>query len=65
MFHIDIIVIAIDHGQLPHHAVLIAAAFSGSVRLITRDDALAQGLAPCTGCGAADYLVPGTVLAGN
>ena len=47
------------------HTSNTCAAFSGSVRLITRDDALAQGLAPCSGCGAADYLVPGTVLAGN
>lgn len=57
-------VLWLDDNNLCHTSNT-CAAFSGSVRLITRDDALAQGLAPCTGCGAADYLVPGTVLAGN
>ncbi len=47
------------------HTSNTCASFKGSVRLIPRDDALAQGLAPCPGCGAADYLVPGTVLAGE
>ena len=45
------------------HTSDTCASFSGNVRLIARDDALEQGLAPCPGCGAADYLVPGTVLA--
>ena len=40
------------------------ASFSGSYTLILRDDALAKGLAACPDCGAADYLIPGTVLAG-
>ncbi len=39
------------------------AAFKGKVSLIARDDALAQGLAACLDCGAAEYLVPGTVIA--
>ena len=41
------------------------ASFSGKVTLIPRDDALAQGLAACPDCGAAEYLQPGTVLAGD
>ena len=41
------------------------ASFAGKVTLIPRDDALAQGLAACPDCGAAEYLVPGTVLSGN
>ena len=41
------------------------ASFSGAYRLVLRDDALAQGLAACPDCGAAEYLIPGTVLAGN
>ncbi len=41
------------------------ASFNGKVTLVTREDALAQGLTACPDCGAADYLVPGTVLAGN
>ena len=45
------------------HTSDTCAAFSGSYTLILRDDALAQGLAACPDCGAADYLVPGTVLA--
>ena len=40
------------------------ASFSGSYTLILRDDALAKGLAACPDCGATDYLIPGTVLAG-
>ena len=39
------------------------AAFVGRYRLVLRDDALAQGLEPCPDCGAAEYLIPGTVLA--
>ena len=39
------------------------AAFAGKYRLVSRDDALAQGLAACPDCGAAEYLIPGTVLA--
>ena len=46
------------------HTSDTCAAFSGSYTLILRDDALAQGLTPCPDCGAADYLIPGTVLAG-
>ena len=41
------------------------ASFSGKYTLITRDDALAQGLAGCPDCGAGEYLVPGTALAEN
>lgn len=41
------------------------AAFAGGCRLISRDDALAQGLTGCAECGAAEYLVPGTVLAAH
>lgn len=41
------------------------ASFAGKFTLIARDDALAQGLAACPDCGAAEYLVPGTVLAGE
>lgn len=41
------------------------AAFNGQYSLIARDDALAQGLTACPDCGAADYLVPGTLLAGE
>ena len=39
------------------------AAFSGQYTLISRDDALAKGLTACPDCGAAEYLIPGTVLA--
>ena len=39
------------------------AAFSGAVTLVERDEALEKGLEACPDCGAADYLVPGTVLA--
>ncbi|MBR2798982.1 MAG: hypothetical protein IKE17_16210 [Clostridia bacterium] len=39
------------------------AAFAGQYRLVARDDALAQGLEACPDCGAAEYLIPGTVLA--
>ena len=44
------------------HTSDTCAAFSGSYTLILRDDALAQGLAACPDCGAAEYLVPGTVI---
>ena len=39
------------------------ASFSGKYTLIARDTALAQGLAACPDCGAAEYLQPGTELA--
>ena len=39
------------------------AAFAGQYRLVARDDALAQGLEACPDCGAAEYLILGTVLA--
>ena len=45
------------------HTSDACAAFAGAYRLVTRDDALAQGLSGCPDCGAAEYLVPGTVLA--
>ena len=45
------------------HTSDTCAAFSGRYTLILRDDALAQGLAACPDCGAAEYLVPGTLLA--
>jgi len=46
------------------HTSDTCASFSGSYTLILRDDALAQGLTACPNCGAADYLIPDTVLAG-
>jgi len=45
------------------HTTDECAAFAGKYTLVERDDALAQGLPPCPDCGAAEYLVPGTVLA--
>ena len=45
------------------HTSDACAAFAGTYRLVTRDNALAQGLPGCPDCGAAEYLVPGTVLA--
>jgi hypothetical protein len=41
------------------------AAFAGGCKLVGRDDALAQGLSGCAECGAAEYLVPGTVIASH
>ena len=41
------------------------AAFKGAVTLVERDAALEKGLKACPDCGAADYLKPGTVLAGK
>ena len=38
--------------------------FKGSFTLILRDDALEQGKAGCPECGADEYLVPNTELAG-
>ena len=52
-----------DNGMC--HTSDKCASFTGKVTLVTREDALAQGLTACPDCGAADYLVPGTVLAGN
>lgn len=39
--------------------------FNGQYTLILRDDALSQGLAACPDCGAEEYLMPNTVLAGT
>ncbi|MBQ8110443.1 MAG: hypothetical protein IJ124_09825 [Clostridia bacterium] len=39
------------------------ASFSGKFKLLSRDDALAQALDACPDCGAAEYLIPGTLLA--
>ena len=55
-------VLWMDDSNLCHTSDT-CADFNGHVRLILRDDALAQGLSACPNCGAADYLVPGTVLA--
>ena len=45
------------------HTTDACAAFSGKYSLVLRDDALALGLPACPDCGAAEYLIPGTVLA--
>ena len=37
-------------------------AFSGSYKLILRDEALAQELKGCPRCGGNEYLIPGTVV---
>ena len=47
------------------HTSDACASFKGQYSLIARDDALAQGLQGCSDCGADEYLVPGTVLAGD
>ena len=45
------------------HTTDECAAFAGKYKLVLRDDALAKGMSACPDCGAAEYLVPGTVLA--
>lgn len=45
------------------HTTDECAAFAGKYRLVLRDDALAKGMSACPDCGAAEYLIPGTVLA--
>jgi len=45
------------------HTTDECAAFSGKYSLVLRDDALELGLPACPDCGAAEYLIPGTVLA--
>ena len=45
------------------HTTDSCPAFAGSPRFIQRDEALEQGLAGCPGCGADEYLIPGTLLA--
>lgn len=57
-------VLWLDEDKLCHTSD-DCAAFKGKYTLIARDDALAQGLEACPDCGAADYLVPGTQLAGE
>ena len=47
------------------HTTDACSSFTGKYSLVTRDDALARGLDGCPDCGATEYLVPGTVLAGN
>ena len=47
------------------HTTNSCPAFSGNPRFIQRDEALAKGMTGCTGCGADEYLVPGTVLSGD
>ena len=38
------------------------AAFVGDYELVLRDDALANGYAACTACGADEYLIPDSIL---
>ena len=38
------------------------ADFTGSFKLILRDEALAEGRLGCVVCGASEYLVPGTII---
>ena len=47
------------------HTADTCEKFNGDYTLILRDDALSQGLTGCPDCGADEYLIPGTVLAGE
>ena len=38
------------------------AAFTGDYTLVLRDDALANGFAACTDCGADEYLIPDSII---